>query len=139
LTDAPGPFERVDVTIDAIEAHRSGDAPDVYVEIARGPVRVDLLSLQAGKEMRLGAASVTPGAYDGFRVRVSAPSVTLAGVAMPLPLEVATVDVEYPFEVARFDDRRMLLDFDARASIRELEGGALSFRPSILVKREQAR
>jgi Domain of unknown function (DUF4382) len=136
LTDAPGPFERVDVTIVGIGLHRTGAPGDAFTETLAAPVRIDLLSLQSGRELRMAVAAVPSGNYDALRIDIADPSVTVLGATRTLVTANTSVRVPYLFQVADYDDRRMLLDFDARASILESAQGVLSFKPAIAVKRE---
>ncbi len=138
LTDAPGPYERVDVDITSIEVHRSADPETVWSPLSRGPSRVNLLALRNGAELPFGAAQVTAGHYDAFRVRVSGASVTLGGVATQLPLDSSVTVIPYAFQVATYDDTQVLLDFDAFGSVKE-HAGRLSFSPEVSVKRELRR
>lgn len=138
LTDAPAPYERVDVDITSIEVHRSADPESVWVSLSSGPSRVNLLSLRNGAELPFGAAQVPSGHYDAFRVRVSAASVTLGGVVTQLPLDRAVTVIPYAFQLATYDDTQVLLDFDALGSVRDHDG-RLSFAPEVSVKRELRR
>ncbi len=138
LTDAPAPYERVDVDIASIEVHRSSDPESVWSPLSSGPSRVNLLTLRNGAELPFGAAKVPAGHYDAFRVRVDGAAITLAGVTTQLPLERSVAVVRYAFQVATYDDTQVLLDFDALGSVKD-QGGKLSFSPEVSVKRELRR
>ncbi len=138
LTDAPGPYERVDVDITSIEVHRSADPESVWSSLSSGSSRVNLLTLRNGAELPFGAAQVAAGHYDAFRVRVSGASVTVSGVTTVLPLDRTVTVIPYAFQVATYDDTQVLLDFDALGSVKD-QAGRLSFSPEVSVKREQRR
>lgn len=91
LTDAPGDFEAVYVTIDAIQVHKKGECEDSneseaytdnnesnetdecdgdskWITVAQAQKTIDLLTLQNGQTMDLGDANISVGQYTELRM-----------------------------------------------------------------------
>lgn len=134
LTDAPAPYERVDVEIATIELHPLGG--ERWVSVVGSPQRINLLALQGGVELLLRSLSIEPGGYDAFRFAITGASITQSGVRFPAAVRASTVVVTYPFEVRAGDHVDVLLDFDALSSLSVDEDGNIAFSPQIRVKRE---
>lgn len=91
LTDAPGDFEAVYVTIDEIQVHKKGECEDLnesegytdnnesnetdecdgnskWITVAQVQKTIDLLTLQNGQTMDLGDANISVGQYTELRM-----------------------------------------------------------------------
>jgi hypothetical protein len=140
LTDAPAPYERVDVIVRSLKVHALS-APGVasdsgWSTVLGRELSVDLLSLRNGVELPLSSVELRAGSYDRFQIEVSEASVVQDGVAYSVPITTREKTIVYPFEVRAGDTLAILIDFDASASITLAKDGSLVFSPAIKVIRE---
>lgn len=164
LTDAPGPYDHVAVTVNALSLHRAGGtseshAPDVkgdpkaapnapetsssddggWVSVDVAEQTIDLLTLQNGVTMNLGSAKVPAGSYDMLRLVVVNATVTEGGVTSPLKVPSGAergIQVKHAFDVGVGDHATLLLDFDANASVHQEGNGNYSMVPVLSIKHE---
>jgi Domain of unknown function (DUF4382) len=134
LSEGPGPYERIDIVLESLDVHRKTDDEETWVRLDATPSR--LVSIQTDSEQRLSQASIRPGAYDRFRLRVQSVAATQAGRTVPVTLESSEKIVRYPFEVRPGDNVDVLLDIDVFGSLHVAPDGSLSFSPALNVKRE---
>jgi Domain of unknown function (DUF4382) len=157
LTDAPGPYEHVDITVSELSMHASGghegegakDDKGVpgggggegegggWVTVDVPAQAIDLLTLQNGVTMELGSAKVPAGSYDMLRMVVSSATVTVNGQTSPLSVPSGAergVQVKYAFTVGSGDKTDLLLDFDANASVHQEGNGGYTMVPVLSVK-----
>jgi len=162
LTDAPGPYDHVYVTITEVSAHISdGGGGDKAAPGAPGPgstsgtegpgqdggwvsinvpaVTIDLLTLQNGVKLPLGDAQVPAGNYDNLRLVVSSASVVVGGVTSSLTIPSGSergIQVKYAFAVGSGDHAVLVLDFQADASIHQTGTGSYTMVPVLDVASE---
>ncbi|MCK6576227.1 DUF4382 domain-containing protein [Myxococcota bacterium] len=156
LTDAPGPYEAVPITIARVEAHRSGgaaaDPEDAgagdagvdgdgddgggWIVLVDTPQTHDLLQLQNGVEAALGGRDLPAGHYTQIRLILSDANVVVGGATEPLkvPSGFQTgFKLNHDFHVEADTTYALVLDFDAQASIKETGAGYL-LTPVLSVK-----
>jgi hypothetical protein len=149
LTDAPAcGFDQVNITVQRIRIHRSGNAGDAdsgWTDIAVSPPRkVDLLTLTNGVLLELGQAQLSAGLYTQLRLVLSpngagspANSVVPSGGAeTPLDTPSAVqsgIKLIHPFtvEAGRLVD--LVLDFDPCRSVVQRGNGSFGLKPVIAV------
>jgi hypothetical protein len=144
LTDAPGPYDQVNVNVVEIAARRVGvdDGPNGdggWVRIAIPRTSVDLLTLQNGVELPLGAATLPAGSYDMIRLVVEDSNVVVAGTSLPLKVPSGStrgVQLKHSFVVVEDGHTELLIDFDAQASVHQEGNGDYIMNPVLSVKRE---
>lgn len=165
LTDAPGPYDHVNVTVNALSLHRAGgssvphaaDAPakgnpntpqggdgaaaddSAWVSVDVTEQTIDLLSLRNGVTMDLGTAHVPAGSYDMLRLVVSSATVTVGTTTSPLKVPSGSergIQIKHSFDVGVGDHATLVLDFDANASVHQEGNGNYSMVPVLSVKDE---
>lgn len=130
LTDAPGDFQAVPVTIAEVRIHRvgepstetgdSGGDDGEWLVLVDSPSTWDLLTLQNGVTALLGQAEVAAETYDQIQLVVSEASVVVDGVEFPLTIPSGSqtgLKLHHDFDVTRDVEHELRLDFDAAASI----------------------
>jgi hypothetical protein len=156
LTDAPGPYEAVPITIARVEAHRSGGAADAdtdagatdagagdddsgeggWIVLVDTPQTHDLLQLRNGVEAALGGRDLPAGHYTQIRLILSDANVVVGGETEPVkvPSGFQTgFKLNHDFHVEADTTYALVLDFDAQASIKETGAGYL-LTPVLSVK-----
>lgn len=166
LTDAPGPYDHVNVTVKGLSLHHAGssgdthaaaDAPakgnpntpqgsdttaaddSAWVSVDVAEQTIDLLSLQNGVTMNLGSAHVPAGSYDMLRLVVASATVTVGDTTSPLKVPSGSergIQIKHTFDVGVGDHATLLLDFDANASVHQEGNGNYSMVPVLSVKNE---
>ena len=132
LTDAPGDFEKVWVTISTVEV--AGAAG--WQTITDVPQTFDLLTLQNDVTAALGGSSLEPGTYGQLRLIVDEASVVIDGTESPLKIASGAetgikIGLDATFEADM--TYSITLDFDAHKSIKSTGNGHL-MTPVIFVK-----
>ncbi len=139
LTDAPGDFEAVNVTITRVEAHLAqpeGDAKSGWEVLAENPGTFDLLELQNDVTAVLGDASLPAGKYTQIRFVLTAAEVVVDGATHPLTVpsgETSGLKLQANFTVEADTEYEMILDFDAGESIKQ-SGNGYKLAPVIKLK-----
>ena len=149
LTDAPGDFTAVPITISAVEAHQTGsdDAAEDdeegdgeggggWITLAEGEQTHDLLELQNGVTSALGDNGVPAGTYTQIRLIVTEAHVEVDGATHELIIPSADqtgFKLSHRFVVEDGVTYSLVLDFDAQESIHE-NGGGYQLQPVITVK-----
>jgi hypothetical protein len=145
LTDAPGDFEAVPITIARVEAHRSGGGDDAaggaggagggqddgddgagWVVLVDTPQEHDLLELQNGVQAALGGRDLPAGDYTQIRLVLSKADVVVDGQTheLKVPSGAQTgFKISHNLRVEADTRYALVLDFDARASIKETGHG----------------
>lgn len=133
LTDLPVDAEKVLVTINAIEVHKTGGAP---FNVFSGEREYDLLELQTDPVL-LFDTSLEEGKYTQITMHVTAGQIQIKGVLYPLIIPSSEVKINCTFTVADGGTTQVTLDFDAEKSL-QVSGNAknskYNLRPVILVK-----
>lgn len=121
MTDNPADFSAVNVDIQRVEIHRSGDSPTGWVVINDEPIKLNLLELVNGADTLIGNKPLDAGKYtqlrlilgpdntlvkDGDTLNLTVPSGQQSGLKLNIDAEVET-DINYT----------LLLDFNAAQSI----------------------
>ena len=147
LTDAPvtidgQTLDEINVIIDRVEVHKTQGGHLTVAEFNPGK-SFDLCTLNDGTEAPLGDIEIEAGKYTMIRV-ILAPTghnVLVAGVSHDLVIPSGTetgIKINHNFECLGGDETTLLLDFDARLSIKYNAGsGTFELRPVILVKSEK--
>lgn len=145
LVDAPATAKEIHVGITKITAHSTVDGWVTVLTPDPSPLKVDLLTLQNGASLALGAVNLKPATITQVRLYVSSNSddnyVVLAdGSSDPLkiPSGVQTgIKIVGPFEIGECETTSLTLDFDGRKSIFSHptgHGDEWILRPTILTK-----
>lgn len=142
LVDAPAEgVTRVTVTLAEVLAV----LPDAgTLTLAQGPLTVDLLTLQNGAFLDLGAVSLPEGEVTQLRFRIDGDGPNEVGFAdggtAPLSIpsgEQAGIKLPGPFLVRACATTRLTVDFDGRQSVQVTgagNSGRFNLRPVVLVK-----
>lgn len=133
LTDAPGDFEAVPVTIGGVYATRDKKEDLVLVD---EPSEWDLLELQDGVTGVLGSAELEAASFDQIRLLVLEASVIVDGEEHELQIpsgQQTGIKIPYAFSVEAGVDYELRLDFDAHKSIRQLGNGRYQLSPVVSV------
>ena len=146
LTDAPGDYEAVPVTISSVyamlhdeESEDTGDSEEEEgadrVVLVDEATEWDLLQLQDGVTGLLGEASVDAARFSQIRMVVSEAAVVVDGEEIPLEIpsgEQTGIKIPYDFMVEAGGDYELRLDFDAHESI-AYRGGKYRLSPVVKV------
>jgi hypothetical protein len=133
ITDAPGDFESVYVTISRIDV---STADDSWVTLSDLPQRLDLLTLQNDATALLGGADLVAGSYGQLRLIVDAASVVVGGVEEPLEIASGAetgIKIDLDGDVVEGMTYALVLDYDAAKSVKSTGHGYL-MTPVITVK-----
>jgi hypothetical protein len=133
LTDAPGDFESVWVTIASvsIESAEAG-----WMTLVDQPQKYDLLTLRNDVTAALGGATLEPGTYGQLRLLVESASVVVDGVESPLEIASgAQTGIKIPLDqtLEANTTYSLTLDYDAAKSVKSTGKGYL-MTPVIHVK-----
>lgn len=142
LTDAPGDYARVDVTVSELSVHRVGTSTEAddggWITIATPNLSIDLLTLRNGVTLPVGTATIAAGSYNNLRLVVSRSTVTLRdGTVDTLEIPSGSqrgVQIKYDFDLPANVTTQLVLDFDAEASIHQTGNGKRMMRPVLSVK-----
>ena len=133
LTDDPGDFDAVNLSVVEIAAHHTGGSDAHGWEIiSTDAIQLDLMSLQNGVFLTLADALLPAGSYDMLRLKLGEGSTFMAGgVTSPLTVPgglQSGLKIMGPFTVSQGRSLEMQIDFDAQRSIR-LENGTYVLQP----------
>ena len=148
LTDAPANFDQVWVTVDDVEAHRSGgkwfdipltgtpqdtnqDGANDIIPNPDGSVTIDLLALR-NVEALFASGVIDPGHYTMIRLKVLSAEAVDGGSTIPMEVPSGArtgIKINVTFDVEQGQLVTLLLDFDAEKSIVERGG---SGKPPLL-------
>jgi hypothetical protein len=143
LVDAPNDdVSSVVVTIAKIEASVNGE----WLTVATGEHTVDLLQLQNGAFLDLGAGSLPPGHVDQLRLMLSANGehdvLTVHGDSQRYPLFVPSgrqtgIKLVGGFDLTPCATTQLTIDFDAKRSVHKVgpaRGGKWVLQPVIRIR-----
>ncbi len=167
LTDAPGQFESVPVTIQAVEARYEGEKvaePAAYAQAGQAQVQQqaqkgkgegegegqwlrlmeqeqqhDLLQLQNGQTATLGQRELPVGYYNCLRIRLRQAQVVVGGKTHELQTPAEGTALEFRFQLRAGEDYDMVLDFDAGSSVQQRSGGGYALDPDVTVQQFRLR
>ncbi|MDQ9170727.1 DUF4382 domain-containing protein [Oxalobacteraceae bacterium R-40] len=148
MTDAPAcGFEEVNVTVNMVRVHQSGDASEDtsgWIDIPVTPTKINLLDLTNGVMTNLGQATLPVGRYTQLRLVLDrntggtlANSVVPTGgseIALTTP-SAATSGIKLNGNIVVTEDNTtdITLDFDACKSIVKRGNGAYNLKPVIRI------
>ncbi len=131
LTDAPGDFDAVYVTIDRVAVHRADESNESnasWITVADVNGTYDLLKLQNGTTEALGIKTIPAAKYTQMRLILSAESndstmypygnfVVINGMAYELTVPSMVIKENNNFVMANDGNMTMTIDFDANRSV----------------------
>jgi hypothetical protein len=126
LTDAPGDFVEVNIDIAQVDLKREGEAWQTVLEDVG---EYDLLAYQNGKTAVLGEVDLTAGKYEQIRLILNSASVVVEEETgnqtydLNIPSSQNTGIKLIGLDIAPDTITRVILDFDAAASIHETGKG----------------
>jgi hypothetical protein len=144
MTDAPGEFQAVNLSIIQVSAHLDGmgtegesDSTGGWQVLRSDPMNVDLLSLRNGVFTTLAVAKVPAGHYTQIRLKLGPGSdVVIDGVAHPLTVPSGLQSgykLVGEFDVPVNGLLELALDFDAARSIVLTGSGTYILKPTVRV------
>jgi hypothetical protein len=120
LTDKPVALQEVNVTIGGIDVHSTGGAWKPFLE---GTQTFNLLDLK-NTEALVAMGELEDGMYTGFRLLVQeAEAVDTDGQSCTLKVPSDKIHVPVVFEIRESALTKVLLDFDAEASVHVVRTG----------------
>jgi hypothetical protein len=128
LTDAPGDYDEVWVTISSVQIHRNGDSDAEWITLSEEEQTYDLLTLQDAVTAILGDAAVLPGSYSQLRMIVADAWVVVDGEEhdLTIPSGAKTgIKINLNFTVEEGAEYVVVIDFDADKSIKKTGMGYL--------------
>lgn len=146
LTDAPGCYEQVHVTVERVRLHRSaaaGDADAGWSELVLSPARrIELTQLSNGRLDELGRVVLPAGSYTQARLVLAANSGAqplansvkpIGGAEVPLDTPSAQqsgLKVKLDLRVPEGQVAHLVLDFDAcRSVVKRGNSGRYNLKP----------
>ncbi len=144
LTDAPGDYQAVNLSVTQVSAHLEGagtegesDSTGGWQVLRSEPLNVDLLTLRNGVSTTLAIATVPAGHYTQIRLKLSAGSnVVIDGVTHPLTVPSGMQSgykLVGSFDVPVNGLLDLTLDFDAARSIVLTGPGTYLLKPTVRV------
>jgi hypothetical protein len=141
MTDAPGPFEHVNLVVTQVAIHRgpagSSDSTSGWEILDATPATYDLMALRNGVFATLGQALVPAGHYTQVRLKLGAGSnVVVGGVTYPLTVPSGLrsgFKLVGEFDVPANGLLDLALDFDAARSIVQTGSGKYLLKPTCRV------
>ena len=147
LTDAPGPFDAVNLVVNEVAIHRGmadsleqggmQDSLSGWEVLSRQPATFDLMQLRNGVFATLAQAMVPAGHYTQIRLKLGAGSnVVVGGVtyALDVPSGMQSgFKLTGEFDVPASGLLELALDFDAARSIHQTGGGTYMLKPTCRV------
>jgi Domain of unknown function (DUF4382) len=145
LTDAPGNYEQVPITVDGLQVRTrlqqsankgEGQQGGAWVRTMTQSMSRDLLQLRDGKTASLGEATIPAGEYDRIRMVLSKVQVVAGGQTHDLAIpsgEGAGLELQHAFSAQAGARYELLLDLDAEQSISH-DGQAFRFQAALSVK-----
>lgn len=133
VTDAPGDFDSVFVTIAKVEISTAADG---WVTMSDQMQRLDLLTLQNDATALLGSADLAAGSYGQLRLFVASSSVVIGGVEESLEIASGAqtgIKINLATDIAEGMTYTLVLDYDADQSVRAT-GHGYRMTPMISVK-----
>ena len=135
LTDAPGPFEQVNVDVLAVEIHVSDVNEEENWQALRllRPGVINLLDLAAGRDVLLASADFPEGRISQIRLKLG-PKNTVKLIGDPTLYELKTpsaqqsgLKLKINADLRRDVTYQVMLDFDAGKSVVERGNGSNRF------------
>src|SRR5689334_9121263 len=144
MTDAPGEFQEVNLSIIQVSAHLDGpeaegesDSTGGWQVLRADPMNVDLLTLRNGVFTTLALAKVPAGRYTQIRLKLGPGSnVVIDGVTHPLTVPSGLQSgykLVGSFDVPANGLLNLALDFDAARSIVLTGSGTYILKPTVRV------
>ncbi len=119
LTDAPGYFEKVNITFSEITANlKTGD--ENWIVINNQPQTLDLLTLSNGVTSLLGEKQLDPGQYGQIRLKITKAEVVVKGTVYSLDVPsgaTSGLKLGSGFTIEPGITTELIVDFDAARSI----------------------
>jgi hypothetical protein len=161
LTDAPGEFQKVPLTVSGLLARYVGSKvadPGQYRRAAEGgdaagtPVQAaeegqgkwlnlmtreqqqDLLQLRDGKTVGLSDADAPAGFYNQIRLRLKSCQVVIDGQTHEVAVPEGGIELQYNFELKAGEGQELVLDLDAAQAIQKNAAGNYELKPVLSVK-----
>jgi hypothetical protein len=154
LTDAPGDYLEVNISISKIEGHIAGDEEEgedkgswEVLKEWPGGMEVDLIKLE-DVSILLASLELAPNKYTQLRIFLNEiASLVLEGEAGPdepteeVPLEIPSsantgIKLNHPFEIVEGMITKLTIDFDAEKSVIETGNGKYKMKPVISLSSE---
>ena len=154
LTDAPGDYLEVNISISKIEGHIAGDEEEgedkgswEVLKEWPGGMEVDLIKLE-DVSILLASLELAPNKYTQLRIFLNEiASLVLEGEAGPdgpteeVPLEISSsantgIKLNHPFEIVEGMITKLTIDFDAEKSVIETGNGKYKMKPVISLSSE---
>lgn len=137
LVDSPAAFEKVNIVIEKVEIHRSGDdTTKGWIVINSTPQTHDLLKLRNGATAVLGSSKLDVGKYTQIRLIIGQGSNVIVGGmqhSLIIPSGSQTgLKLIHPFDIEEGQLYELTLDFDAERSI-HMSGNTYMLKPTIRV------
>ncbi|MFA6472385.1 MAG: DUF4382 domain-containing protein [Candidatus Latescibacterota bacterium] len=119
LTDAPGYFDKVNITFSEITANLQTGGEN-WIVINNQPQTFDLLALSNGVTSLLGEKQLDPGQYGQIRLKITNAEVVVDGTTYPLDVPsgaTSGLKLGNGFTIEAGITTELIVDFDAARSI----------------------
>jgi len=139
MTDAPAAVEAVNLVVREVSVHQTAtsDVQGWYTIHADTDTTIDLVTLQNGRTIMLGAQQVPSGSYDQVRLKLGTGStVTVDGTVNPLTVPSGAqsgLEIRQPFTVPSGGTVDLAIDVDAARSIHQTGNGTWMMNPVVRV------
>jgi len=149
ITDAPGEFDRVMLTITGLQVHKAGTEDTEQeqsedkggwidlelVNAVDGKLTFNLLDYQNGLQKMAAVADLEVGKYTQIRMEVKSVELDLSGdnssSLTPATLPSGSLKFIQPFDLVAGQDTELLFDIDATKSIHQTGKDNYMFKPVI--------
>jgi len=138
LTDAPGDYSEVNVTIYKIQIHLAGEDEEdegEWIECLTTQVTYNLIDL-IYVSVLLSECELTSGKYTQIRLFITDPEIKLNGgevyITLIIPSAYQTgIKLIHPFEIVDDGITELTIDFDAEKSVIKTGNGKYIMKPVI--------
>ncbi len=113
MKDAPAEYDKILVNITQITVHKTGGAAFLVSQTSR---TIDLVQLK-GRQEFIAERHLDPGKYTEIRLITSSGQVVIGGDTYDMEIPSTEIKIPSQFEVLTDQATKIVLDFDADASI----------------------
>lgn len=155
MTDAPGDYDAVNVTISSVSVHYADGTEETeeegelapskasadegtWIEVSAETMTIDLLTLANGATFMIGTTELAAGQYTQVRLAVESAEVIIDGETIPLTIPSSVIKLIHPFTIEADAITELVLDFDAQRSVNVTGGNNPTYKMNPTIRIAEA-